>query len=134
MPKTTKIATTKNTTPSTAEATAGASATDSSTTPRRTTKAARLVALLEAPGGASLAEMGAALGWQPHTIRAALSGLRKAGRRLERRSRGGETVYGLQTDVAEVTAAKSAPATALTPDPTDMTEPRDGEASPEAQS
>ena len=131
MPRTT---TTKSASPSTVEATMDVSATDSGTTARRTTKAARLVALLEAPGGASLAEMGAALGWQAHTIRAAMSGLRKAGRPVERQSRGDETVYVLQTDVTEVTAALSVPVTALTPGPTDMTEPRDGEASPEAQS
>lgn len=108
MPRTTK---TKSAKPSTASATMDVSATYSGATPARTTKAARLVALLEAPGGASLAEMAAALGWQAHTIRAALSGLRKAGRRVERQSRGGETVYALQTDVAEVAADLPAPAT-----------------------
>ena len=100
----------------------------------RPTKSARLVAMLHAPGGASLADLAAALGWQAHTIRAAMSGPRKAGRRVERQSRNDETVYVLQTDVTEVTAALSVPVTALTPGSTDMTEPRDGEASPEAQS
>jgi len=59
----------------------------------RITNAARLVTMLGEPGGASLAELAAALGWQAHTIRAALSGLRKAGRPIDRQRRGDETIY-----------------------------------------
>lgn len=40
---------------------------------RQGTKQAALIAMLEAPEGASVAEISAALGWQPHTVRAALS-------------------------------------------------------------
>ncbi len=43
------------------------------------TKQARLVDQLSRPGGASIADLGALLGWQPHTVRAALTGLRKKG-------------------------------------------------------
>ncbi len=40
-------------------------------------KIAQVIALLEGPGGATLAELVAATGWLPHTTRAALTGLRK---------------------------------------------------------
>ena len=41
------------------------------------TKQAQLVAMLEAPEGASTAEIVAALGWQPHTVRGAVAGALK---------------------------------------------------------
>ncbi len=45
---------------------------------RAGTKQAQLVAMLEAPDGASTAEIVAAFGWQPHTVRGAIAGaLRK---------------------------------------------------------
>ena len=43
------------------------------------TKIAQVIALLERPGGATLAELVAVTGWLPHTTRAALTGLRKRG-------------------------------------------------------
>ena len=43
------------------------------------TKIAQVIALLERPGGATLAELVAATGWLLHTTRAALTGLRKRG-------------------------------------------------------
>ena len=43
------------------------------------TKQARLVDHLSAPAGASIADLGQLLGWQLHTVRAALTGLRKKG-------------------------------------------------------
>jgi hypothetical protein len=43
------------------------------------TKQARLVDHLSRPIGASIADLGGHLGWQPHTVRAALTGLRKKG-------------------------------------------------------
>ena len=42
-------------------------------------KKARLQALLARPKGATLAQLEQDLGWQPHTVRAAISGLRKGG-------------------------------------------------------
>lgn len=42
-------------------------------------KKARLIRLLNSKSGASAAALGEKLGWQAHTVRAALSGLRKAG-------------------------------------------------------
>jgi hypothetical protein len=48
------------------------------------TKRAQLIGLLERPEGASVAEIGQRLGWLPHTVRAAITGLRKAGREVTR--------------------------------------------------
>jgi DNA-binding MarR family transcriptional regulator len=41
--------------------------------------------MLERSEGASVAEIGLRLGWLPHTVRAAITGLRKAGREVTRR-------------------------------------------------
>lgn len=50
----------------------------------RITKRARLAAMLAAPEGASITEISSASAWQPHTVRAALSTLRKSGTTIER--------------------------------------------------
>ena len=47
--------------------------------PRPTSKAGIVLALLEAPEGATLSKLIAVTGWQAHTTRAALTGLRKRG-------------------------------------------------------
>jgi predicted ArsR family transcriptional regulator len=48
--------------------------------PRRTdTKVATLIALLTRPEGATVDQMVAAIGWQPHTTRAALTRLKARG-------------------------------------------------------
>ncbi|MET4808242.1 DUF3489 domain-containing protein [Limibacillus sp. MBR-115] len=52
--------------------------------PPRQTKAALLRELLARPVGASLDDLCRTTGWQRHTLRAALSGLRKAGHAVER--------------------------------------------------
>lgn len=62
--------------------------------PQRT-KMSRLRKQLEAPGGASLTTLVDLLGWQAHTVRAALSGLRKEGLVVIRRREGAETIYEL---------------------------------------
>ena len=49
------------------------------------TKTAKLRAMLKRPSGASIEAICKATGWQAHSARAALSGLRKAGCELERR-------------------------------------------------
>lgn len=45
--------------------------------PRAGTKQAQLIAMLRAPAGATIAEIAAATGWQPHTIRGAFAGALK---------------------------------------------------------
>lgn len=52
--------------------------------PPASTKRAQLIGMLERPGGASVAEIGQRLGWLRHTVRAAITGLRKAGREVTR--------------------------------------------------
>lgn len=49
---------------------------------RNKTKKSILVEMLSRKSGADLAAMSSKLEWQPHTTRAALSGLRKAGYQL----------------------------------------------------
>lgn len=66
-------------------------------------KSAQVIALLEAEDGAAVADLCAATGWQAHTCRAFLTGLRKKGRVLERSHRADSaSVYKLL--VAEVAA------------------------------
>src|SRR6266446_3387644 len=52
--------------------------------PLASTKRALLIGMLERPEGASVAEIGQRLGWLPHTVRAAITGLRHAGREVTR--------------------------------------------------
>lgn len=47
--------------------------------PTKTTKKAKMIALLSRKCGADVPNLSSTLGWLPHTTRAALSGLRKAG-------------------------------------------------------
>jgi len=56
----------------------------STSTPPRETKTAILRKLLSRKAGADLAALQTATGWQPHSVRAALSGLRKAGYTIDR--------------------------------------------------
>ena len=52
--------------------------------PIRITRRAQLASLLKRDGGATLAFLEKRFGWQPHTVRAAISGLRKSGCAIER--------------------------------------------------
>ena len=72
---------------------AGASSADP---PRASTKRAMLIAMLERTQGAGVAEIGQRLGWLPHTVRAAITGLRHAGREVTRsKNDNGQTLYRL---------------------------------------
>jgi hypothetical protein len=63
---------------------------------RASTKRALLIGMLERAQGASVAEIGQRLGWLPHTVRAAITGLRHAGREVTRsKNESGQTVYRL---------------------------------------
>jgi predicted ArsR family transcriptional regulator len=64
--------------------------------PRGSTKRAMLIGMLERSEGASVAEIGQRLGWLPHTVRAAFTGLRHAGREVTRsKAATGQSVYRL---------------------------------------
>ena len=64
--------------------------------PRASTKRGALISMLERPEGASVAEIGQRLGWLPHTVRAAMTGLRHAGRQVTRsKDVEGQSVYRL---------------------------------------
>jgi hypothetical protein len=60
------------------------------------TKRAKLIGMLERAEGASVAEIGERLGWLPHTVRAAITGLRHAGREVTRgKDENGRSIYRL---------------------------------------
>lgn len=50
---------------------------------RPESKKARLIGMLRQPDGSTISAISAALGWQTHTTRAAIAGLRKAGHVVE---------------------------------------------------
>ncbi len=50
---------------------------------RPESKKARLIGMLRQPDGSTISAITAALGWQAHTTRAAITGLRKAGHAVE---------------------------------------------------
>ena len=64
--------------------------------PRANTKNQRLLDMLTTGTGASLEEMGEATGWQSHTVRAAMTGLRKRGYEVERHTEGTTTVWSVK--------------------------------------
>ena len=64
--------------------------------PKKPSKTAHVLTMLAHPKGASLDALCKATGWQPHSTRAALSGLRKAGHVIERtpgEGTGGGSLY-----------------------------------------
>lgn len=76
------------------------------TSASKPTKISSIQSMLQREGGASLGEICAATGWQPHSARAALSGLRKVGHVIDRQAAdtsGGEARYCV-TAVPEVQA------------------------------
>jgi Protein of unknown function (DUF3489) len=68
---------------------------------REGTKEALLIALLRRPEGATIAQAIEATGWQPHTVRGAISGALKKKRGLEvtsAKNEAGERVYRIAAD------------------------------------
>ena len=63
--------------------------------PKMPTKREGVIALLEADGGATLADLTGATGWLPHTARAALTGLRKSGFMISRTKTDGISRYAI---------------------------------------
>ena len=87
----------------------------STTAPARTeSKKFQLIGMLGRDGGTTIAEISAALSWQPHTTRAAITGLRKAGHKVETAKQedgGSGLIYRIALSVsADVTANNSAEA------------------------
>lgn len=74
-------------------------------------KSAIVIKLLTRARGATVAEIQTATSWQPHSVRAYLSGLRKAGHTLEKEERkSGETSYRVGAPpAAAVAPSKPAP-------------------------
>lgn len=73
--------------------------------PRVHSKSPRLLGLLRTGTGASLEDMCDATGWQAHSVRAALTGLRKRGHVIERHMEGTTTVWrSVEPAAAEVPA------------------------------
>ena len=62
---------------------------------RAPNKTDQLIDLLRRDGGASIEEISEAFGWLPHSSRAKLTGLRKAGHTVERGKQGSVTTYRL---------------------------------------
>lgn len=69
-------------------------ATEQSPQPKRETKSAEVVAMLQRSEGATLDQLIAATNWLPHTARAALTGLKKKGHTISNeKPAGGERIY-----------------------------------------
>jgi len=78
----------------------------------RTTKKGQLIKLLGTKTGADIKTLSEKLGWQQHTTRAAMSGLRKAGYEVagEKPAKGGRSRFRiLAVPVAKVTMEAAAP-------------------------
>ena len=79
--------------------------------PRKGSKRALVIAMLEADSGATIDALIAATGWLPHTTRAALTGLRKRGYAIERSGeKGHPSIYRI---IGE--GARSNPGSAMGP-------------------
>jgi transcription initiation factor IIE alpha subunit len=60
---------------------------------REGSKAATLLEMLQRKDGATLEEMTERTGWQTHSVRAAMTGLRKKGHAVEKRAVGNTTAW-----------------------------------------
>jgi hypothetical protein len=71
---------------------------------KATTKAAMVSKILSREKGATLLEMSKATGWQPHSCRAFLTGLRKKARILKEQRGDGKLSYRIEPVAAEAPA------------------------------
>jgi hypothetical protein len=74
-----------------------------SSKPAAKSKQEQLVALLSKPNGVRVSVISVRLGWQSHTVRAAISGLRKRGHEIvtSKSPKTGEMVYAINTGAKE---------------------------------
>ena len=72
---------------------AGTTSAAEATPRRRQSKRAKILARLQRPRGVTISELQNATGWQPHSIRAAISRLRKSGIAIDRKVANGKTRY-----------------------------------------
>lgn len=63
---------------------------------QRITKSVKLLTLLQTGTGASLEDMVEATGWQAHTVRAAMTGLRMKGHTIEKHIGGNTTIWSVK--------------------------------------
>ncbi|MCB1328363.1 MAG: DUF3489 domain-containing protein [Maritimibacter sp.] len=66
----------------------------------KTTRAAQLRKMLSRKNGATIAQIQLAFSWKPHTVRAAISSLRKAGAVVERTDTPKGSVYRIVQQMA----------------------------------
>ena len=69
-------------------------------TAARITKAAKLLTLLQTGTGASLEDMTDLTGWQPHTVRAAMTSLKKKGHVIDKHVEGNTTIWSVKAAAA----------------------------------
>jgi hypothetical protein len=80
--------------PKTRTSAAGAAKAKQSSTDAGRSKLDQIISLLSRPGGASLAELVAVTGWQPHSVRGALAGsLKRKGHDIRSENLEGERRY-----------------------------------------
>lgn len=86
--------------------TAQTTATKPSNQPKRETRRDQLVRLLRRKTGADVPAISEKMGWLPHSTRAALTGLRKAGYELEatKPGKGGPSRYRIVKEPAKATS------------------------------
>lgn len=66
------------------------------------TKSETILKRLQRPNGATIAQLQTATGWQPHSVRAAITGLRKKGHDIVRvKPDDGATIYRIAKDTGQ---------------------------------
>jgi hypothetical protein len=96
-----------NTTPQRAQAGSVAASTAEERDPDRSRQPSKLEvirSLLARPDGASLEELVSATGWQPHSVRAGMTGLRKQGLNIVRTKVDGTTRFAIEAQSTEAAA------------------------------
>jgi hypothetical protein len=90
--------------------------------PAAPSKSDTVIKLLLRTKGATTVELITATDWQPHSVRAFLSGLRKKGRAIVREPRkSGDAAYRIVVAVAANAQPTTDPSTAIEPDTTSLT-------------